>query len=137
MNIQILSGVLVKRETVQTGGGLLTKMVVKTEENYVSKAGEPKTSHTSFDVMCWGNLAQQTENYLEGSWVEVRGRNSHRAFEHQGKKQWKWEMIAAQVTLIVEPPTPPAPAPATPAETPAAEEKKPNLFGGGYGEKGA
>ena len=131
MNITIVTGLLQKRETTQTQGGLLTKLTIRTEENYTSKAGEAKTSHTSFDVVCWGNLAQQTEHYLEGSYVQVRGRMSNRAFEHQGNKRWKWELVAANVELIVEPMTVAPAAPAAPAESPAAEEKAPSLFGGG------
>ncbi|KKN68490.1 hypothetical protein LCGC14_0451260 [marine sediment metagenome] len=132
MNVIFVSGLVQRRETVQVqGGSLLTKLTIRTEENYISKAGEPKTSHTSFDIVCWGNLAQQTEHYLDGSYLQVRGRMANRAFEHQGNKRWKWELIAANVELIVEPMIAPA---AAPAEPPAAEEKAPTLFGGDDGQ---
>lgn len=110
-------------------GQPVTQFTVAVNRNYRDQNGEWQEETEWFRVVCWGQLAERTAEYLrKGRKVYVEGRLQTRQWEAQdGTKRTTTELVASTVTPLDPRPRdeaegPPSPgrvaerAPALPAE---------------------
>lgn len=101
MNYVMILGNLVKEpEKVEKATKTMCKMVVAVNEKYTDSNGERITNF--FNVIVWGNLAENCLNYLKkGSKVAISGNLQNRTYEAQnGEKKYITEIIAREVEFL-------------------------------------
>ena len=103
MNYVMILGNLVKEpEKVEKATKTMCKMVVAVNEKYTDSNGERITNF--FNVITWGNLAENCLNYLKkGSKVAISGNLQNRTYETQnGEKRYITEIVAREVEFITK-----------------------------------
>lgn len=109
-------------------GQPVTQFTVAVNRNYRDQNGEWQEETEWFRVVCWGQLAERTAEYLrKGRKVYVEGRLQTRQWEAQdGTKRTTTELVASTVTPLdprprddAEGPPPPGRAPERAAAVPA------------------
>lgn len=109
-------------------GQPVTQFTVAVNRNYRDQNGEWQEETEWFRVVCWGQLAERTAEYLrKGRKVYVEGRLQTRQWEAQdGTKRTTTELIANTVTPLDPRPREdlegPPPAARSPERGPAAAE---------------
>jgi single-strand DNA-binding protein len=86
-------------------GKAVTSFRVATNSRYKDKDGQPHEETEWFTVVCWGKLAELSNQYLhKGSLVYAEGRNKTRSWEGQdGQKHYRTEIMAEKVLFLSKP----------------------------------
>lgn len=102
--IFILGRVGKDAESKQTGGGLITRFSVATNERFTDKNGQIQTKTTWHTVICFGKLAEIcAKHVVKGMQVLVEGKMSYRDFEKKdGSKGFSADIIASNVQFLGE-----------------------------------
>ena len=97
MNYTIIIGNLVKEpEKVEKATKTMCKMVVAVNEKYTDSNGERITNF--FNVIVWGNLAENCLNYLKkGSKVAITG-------NLQNRRYMPWDRVTNENEIIISNP---------------------------------
>jgi single-strand DNA-binding protein len=84
-------------------GSAVTNFSVAVNNSYTSKAtGEKRTETEWFNVVTWGKLAENCNQYLtKGKSVYVEGRLKTRSWDgNDGQKKYRTELIASHVQFL-------------------------------------
>lgn len=84
-----------------TGGQNVCNFTLALNRSYKDSSGDWKEVTDYIDVIAWGPLGERVNQYLKkGSQALVNGRLQYRAWEQDGQKRNKVEVVAADVTFL-------------------------------------
>lgn len=84
-----------------TGGQNVCNFTLALNRSYKDSNGEWKEVTDYIDVIAWGPLGERVNQYLKkGSQALVNGRLQYRAWEQDGQKRNKVEVVASDVTFL-------------------------------------
>ena len=83
-------------------GTPVTNFSVATNRRWTDQQGQPQEETTWFRVVCWGKLAETTNQYLsKGRQVLVQGEIQTRSWEgDDGVTRYTWELRARNVQFL-------------------------------------
>ena len=83
-------------------GTPVTNFSVATNRRWTDQQGQPQEETTWFRVVCWGKLAETTNQYLsKGRLVLVQGEIQTRSWEGEdGVTRYTWELRARDVKFL-------------------------------------
>lgn len=86
-------------------GKAVTTFMVGVERNWVTPEGHPQTAQDWFNVVAWGELAEQCQKTLQAkAMAYVEGRLQVRSWEDaEGRSHHQTEIVAAQVLSLAAP----------------------------------
>jgi single-strand DNA-binding protein len=89
-------------ELRQTPNGQnVTSFSLALNRSYKDSSGEWQEATDYIDIVCWGPLAERVAQYLsKGRRCLVQGRVQSRAWEQDGQKRSKVEVLANDVTFL-------------------------------------
>ncbi len=98
MNICFLVGNLTA-EPQKIEGTELVRFAIAVHASYTKADGSRPTDY--FNIVVWGNYGDNCMRYLhKGSKVAVSGRIQNRAYERNGVKQIKTEIVATDIEFL-------------------------------------
>ena len=103
INKVILVGHLGKDPEVRTldSGAKVARFSLATTESFKDKNGERKDQTEWHNIVCWRNLADIAEQYLnKGKQIYVEGRIRNRSWEDNGIKKYATEIQADTFTML-------------------------------------
>lgn len=84
-----------------TSGQSVCNFTLALNRSYKDSNGDWKESTDYIDVIAWGPLGERVNQYLKkGSQALVNGRLQYRAWEQDGQKRNKVEVVASDVTFL-------------------------------------
>ena len=85
-------------------GKAVTTFMVGVERNWVTPEGHPQTAQDWFNVVAWGELAEQCQKTLKANAMAyVEGRLQVRSWEDaEGRAHHQTEIVAAQVLSLAD-----------------------------------
>ena len=82
-------------------GQNVTNFSIALNRSYKDSGGEWQEATDYVDIVCWGPLAERVNQYLsKGRRCLVQGRIQSRAWEQEGQKRRKVEVLANDVTFL-------------------------------------
>ncbi|MEI8338897.1 single-stranded DNA-binding protein [bacterium] len=82
-------------------GQNVTNFSIALNRSYKDSGGEWQEATDYVDIVCWGPLAERVNQYLsKGRRCLVQGRIQSRAWEQEGQKRSKVEVLANDVTFL-------------------------------------
>jgi single-strand DNA-binding protein len=82
-------------------GQNVTSFSLALNRSYKDQSGEWQEATDYIDIVCWGPLAERVAQYLsKGRRCLVQGRVQSRAWEQDGQKRNKVEVLANDVTFL-------------------------------------
>src|SRR6185436_12077344 len=82
-------------------GQNVTSFSLALNRSYKDQSGEWQEATDYIDIVCWGPLAERVAQYLsKGRRCLVQGRLQQRAWEQDGQKRSKVEVLAGDVTFL-------------------------------------
>ncbi|HSW81212.1 MAG TPA: single-stranded DNA-binding protein [Candidatus Saccharimonas sp.] len=103
INQVILMGNLTRDPELRTtpGGQSVCSFGMAINRTWQDQGGQAQEAVDFFDITAWGKLGELVNQYLsKGRKCLVQGRLSYRAWEKDGQKHSKVEVIASDVTFL-------------------------------------
>jgi len=103
INQVILMGNLTRDPELRTtpGGQSVCSFGMAINRSWQDQGGQAQEAVDFFDITAWGKLGELVNQYLKkGRKCLVQGRLSYRAWEKDGQKHSKVEVIASDVTFL-------------------------------------
>jgi len=102
VNKVILLGRLTKDpETKAVGETSVTEISLVTNERFTTKAGEKKEESEFHNLVAWGKMGEVIAQYKKkGEELYVEGKKKTRTWEHEGKTQYKVEIVVSGFEFI-------------------------------------
>jgi single-strand DNA-binding protein len=101
MNKIILIGIAGKDPDIKDISGKKNAKISLATSEYFKKNGEKHQETTWHNISFWGDISNIVENFVKkGSKIMVEGKQIHKEFEKDGKKQYYSEVIAEKIELL-------------------------------------
>lgn len=103
INQVILMGNLTRDPELRTtpGGNSVCSFGLAVNRSYTGQDGTQQDAVDYFDIVAWGKLGELVNQYLQkGRRCLIQGRLSYRAWEQDGQKRSKVEIVANDVTFL-------------------------------------
>jgi len=98
MNICFLVGNLTK-DPQRINNTQMVRLNLAVNDSYTKADGTRPTDY--FNVIVWGKIADTCEKYLsKGKKISVTGKMQNRAYEKDGQKRYRFEIIATDIEFL-------------------------------------